>query len=78
MIFNISMPVFNYRLSWQKRRNMETLREFQNRNCRGCFYADDKKVGSGMGCCTYPQPIRHERGECLTRREVSNSTREKK
>ncbi|MBA7593458.1 hypothetical protein ES703_00378 [subsurface metagenome] len=39
---------------------METLAEFQKRNCKGCFYADDEKVGTGQACCTYPQPIKLE------------------
>jgi hypothetical protein len=55
---------------------METLAKFQERNSRGCFYADEEKVGSGWACCTYPQPIKHERGECLTRKEVKLGQKE--
>ena len=45
---------------------MDNLTEFQRRNCRGCFYADEEKVGTGRACCSYPQPLKLERGECLT------------
>ena len=55
---------------------METLAEFQKRNCKGCFYADEEKVGTGRACCTYPQPIKHERGECLTRKAVKPGNKE--
>jgi len=49
---------------------METLAEFQERNCHGCFYADEQKVGTGCACCTYPQPIKPEKGKCLTKKGV--------
>jgi hypothetical protein len=47
---------------------METLAEFQERNSRGYFYADEEKVGSGLACCTYPQPIKLEKGQCVSKR----------
>jgi hypothetical protein len=58
---------------------MDTLAEFQKRNCKGCFYADEEKVGTDRACCTYPQPIKHQRGECLTRKAVKpgNEIKEK-
>ena len=31
-------------------REMETLAKFPERNCRGCFYADEEKVDSGLAC----------------------------
>ena len=51
---------------------METLAEFQKRNCKGCFYADGEKVGTGRACCTYPQPIKLQDGKCLTRKEAND------
>jgi len=48
---------------------METLAEFQERNCKGCRYADDNKVGTGEPCCTFPGPLTHKGGRCLTRKE---------
>lgn len=48
---------------------METLAEFQERNCRGYFYADEEKVGSGMARCTNPQPIKLEKGQCVSKRK---------
>jgi len=52
----------------------ERLEEFQERNCRGCFYAEEEKVGTGRACCTYPQPLKLEDGryappKCLTRKD---------
>lgn len=47
----------------------ETLAEFQDRNCKGCFYANEKEVGTGRACCTWPQPLNLEGGKCLTRKE---------
>ena len=55
---------------------MESLTEFQDRNCRGRFYAEEDKVGTGRARCTYPQPIKHERGECLTRKEAKPGHKE--
>jgi len=49
---------------------MKSLRQFQKVNCRGCFYADADKVGTGQACCTYPQVPRVEDGGCLTRKQV--------
>ena len=51
---------------------MQTLDEFQEKNCHGCFYADEEKVGTGRACCTYPQPIELEDGKCLTRKEAKH------
>lgn len=47
---------------------MESLTEFQEGNCRGCFYADEEKVGSGLACCTYPHLIKLEKGQCRSKR----------
>ena len=52
---------------------MESLAEFQDRNCRGCFYADEEKVGSGQACCTYHQPIKLEKGQCVSKRNKKGS-----
>jgi len=60
---------------------METLAQFQRRNCKGCFYADDEKVGTGQRCCTCPGIPRLEGYRCLTRRgkgDPSNATGERK
>jgi hypothetical protein len=48
---------------------METLTEFQERNCKGCRYADEKKVGTGKPCCTFPGPITQKDGRCLVRKD---------
>ena len=56
---------------------METLAEFQERNCHGCFYAHEEKVGTGRACCTYCQPIKLEDGKCLTRKEGANGQNQK-
>ena len=57
---------------------METLAEFQERNCNGCFYADEEKVGSGQACCTYPQSIKLEKGQCLSKRRAMVNKKEAK
>lgn len=30
------------------------LKELQEKNCRGCRFANQEKVGTGEPCCTYP------------------------
>ena len=52
---------------------METLAEFQERNCRGCLYADRKKMGTGKPCCTRPLPT-IVNGQCLNRREENHDS----
>lgn len=44
--------------------------EFQEENCRGCFYADAPLVGSGKPCCTKPTQIEVIAGKCKSRREA--------
>lgn len=44
------------------------LAKFQNENCKGCYHADDKKVGTGEPCCTKPTLPHTEDGVCIDRR----------
>ena len=47
----------------------EPLSEWQKRNCAGCKFADEKKVGTGEGCCTFfLQYELDDEGECKTKR----------
>ena len=53
------------------------LAEFQQVNCRGCKFADKKKVGTGLACCQYGGRVEHKprnfndplEGACLSRKE---------
>lgn len=54
---------------------MNSLKQFQEVNCRGCFYADEDKVGTGQACCTHPQVPQAEDARCLTRKEVQHPRR---
>jgi hypothetical protein len=45
-------------------------KEFQEQNCKGCYFANDAKVGTGKPCCTYASQLNIERGVCLTRRAM--------
>jgi len=48
----------------------EEVKEFQNKNCRGCFFAETIKVGTGEPCCTKPTPAKMRDAEtCIDRRE---------
>ena len=45
------------------------LDEWQKRECKGCFFADDKKVGTKKACCTYTDTEVFDcLGHCKTRR----------
>jgi len=57
---------------------MKELKDFQEANCRGCFYSDPEKVGTGGACCTFPgmpriEYVHDENDRCLTRKEVKKS-----
>jgi hypothetical protein len=45
------------------------MKEFQEKNCRGCKFADAKKVGTGEPCCTYWQQIEVIADKCQSRQE---------
>lgn len=48
---------------------IERIKKFQNKNCKGCFFADVKKVGTGEPCCTKPTPAKMRDAEtCIDRR----------
>lgn len=32
-------------------------KEFQLNNCKDCYFAEAKKVGTGEPCCTYPSQL---------------------
>jgi hypothetical protein len=45
------------------------MNEWQIKNCKGCKYSDDKKVGTGEPCCTYPMKLKMDNdGNCLTKK----------
>jgi hypothetical protein len=46
----------------------QTLVDFQNRNCRGCFFDEDNKAGTGQACCTYNGAVELADGVCQVRR----------
>ena len=45
-------------------------KNFQLKNCKGCYFADTKKVGTEMPCCTYPSKlvVDPKTGECMSKR----------
>lgn len=43
------------------------LAKFQNENCKGCRFANDKRVGTGKPCCIYPGRLLTTPDKCLTR-----------
>ncbi len=45
------------------------LKGFQATNCKGCKFADKKKVGSGKPCCQYAFGLDVQGDKCNTRRE---------
>ena len=46
------------------------LEGWQKRQCEGCYFADDGKVGTGQPCCTYPGYLVCDGlGHCKKRRE---------
>jgi len=53
-----------------RQRFKDYLKELREANCRGCFYADEAKVGTGKACCTYPGIPQIEDTKCLTRKEA--------
>ena len=42
---------------------------FQDKNCRGCRFADRRTVGSGRPCCTYCSHLDTDGVVCRTRRQ---------
>ncbi|GAI63246.1 unnamed protein product [marine sediment metagenome] len=52
------------------------LKEFREANCRGCFYADEAKVGTDKPCCTCPGIPYIENNKCGTRKEAEETMRE--
>lgn len=55
----------------RKKKGDPRLAAFQLRtgNCRGCIFADEALVGTGLRCCTYPGLQAEAGGRCLTRRD---------
>jgi len=51
--------------------NREALRDLQLKVCKGCMYADKRRVGSGYPCCTHPRGADLSDGRCGHRKEVS-------
>lgn len=43
--------------------------EFQHNNCKDCFFAEAKKVGTGEPCCTYPSKLIADSGKCQVKRQ---------
>lgn len=39
--------------------HIDTFKEFQVNNCQGCFFAEAKKIGTGLPCCTYSGKLDH-------------------
>ncbi len=53
-----------------KDKYQELLSEWQKRNCTGCRFADEKKIGTGDACCTFYLSIEMDsEGECKTARK---------
>ena len=46
------------------------LKQVQEANCRGCYYADPQYVGTGRPCCTKLTAPRFRDYECLDRRPI--------
>lgn len=45
------------------------LEDWQKANCKNCYFAEAKKVGTGNPCCTYPYSLVHSpEGQCLSKR----------
>lgn len=47
----------------------DPLAAYQEKNCRGCRFADHDAVGTGEPCCTFPGQLQSEGDTCLCRRE---------
>lgn len=46
--------------------------EFQTSNCKDCYFAELKKVGTGKPCCTYPGRLETTHiypTQCLSKRQ---------
>lgn len=51
--------------------DIRSFPEWQKTNCKGCYYADSKKVGRGEPCCTFAFRLEYsESGRCLKRRKM--------
>lgn len=50
---------------------IDSMEEFQLKNCKDCFFAESKKVGTGEACCTYPDRliVSSTTGECKSKRQ---------
>jgi len=48
---------------------IDAMREFQLNNCKDCFFAEAKKVGTATPCCTYPSQLRVEDSKCQCKRQ---------
>jgi len=47
---------------------------FQDHNCRGCYYAEKEKVGTGYPCCQFGFKVNMKKGvKCLTRLDESDA-----
>lgn len=43
--------------------HIDFFKEFQVKNCQDCFFAEARKVGTGLPCCTYPGKLDHRNRE---------------
>ncbi|MBA7712335.1 hypothetical protein ES703_121309 [subsurface metagenome] len=50
------------------------LKDLQLKNCKGCQFANQEKVGTGQPCCSYPGMPRLEGNKCLTRKEAKHDS----
>ena len=52
-----------------------TLEEYQLKNCEGCYFAEEKKVGTGKPCCTKPTPIDSDGIICKSKQPTGTKQR---
>jgi len=52
------------------------MKQFQLKNCKDCYFAEAKKVGTGEPCCTYPGKliVNPETGVCESKRKSEPRT----
>ncbi len=54
------------------------LNEWQEENCRGCWFSREKQVGTGLPCCTFAFGLdMSDQGKCLTRREPTEKEKKR-
>jgi len=44
------------------------MKDFQDMNCKGCYFADPETVGTGEPCCTHPGKLEIIMGRPLPNR----------